>query len=239
MVLAHQEAGPVVEVSILVTKVDAAVNSAQVTWWAEVNDESGELQGQKVTLEAPQMSEDDVTLSVQDSISNKVVTLEMTEGDIIYYPLDKYPLNLSLSAYTDDRKIPVLVTVEEVDSGFVLSGSTSVQNQVSSVSLMLERSGASQIFALFMFMSMWVLALSVVLATFVIVRKKHGLLWPALSWVAATLFALVAFRNAAPGSPPLGVLYDALSFFWAEALVVISLATIVIHGLIREFKTIS
>lgn len=201
-----QESGPTVEVSVLVTKVEAATNTAQLTWWAEVKDETGELEGKQIILEVPQLSEKDIALDAQNAVSNRVATLEMTEGDIMYYPFDRYPLNLSLGAYSDDTAVPIVITVEETDSNFILSGSTSIQDQVSSVHLTLERSGASQVFVVFMFMSMWVLA------TFVIVHKKYGFLWPALSWMAATLFALVAFRNAAPGSSPLGVLYDAISF---------------------------
>lgn len=228
-----QESGPTVEVSVLVTKVDAATNTAQLTWWAEVKDETGELEGKQIILEVPQLSEKDIALDAQNAVSNRVATLEMTEGGIMYYPFDRYPLNLSLGAYSDDTAVPIVITVEETDSNFILSGSTSIQDQVSSVHLTLERSGASQVFVVFMFMSMWVLA------TFVIVHKKYGFLWPALSWMAATLFALVAFRNAAPGSPPLGVLYDAISFFRAEALIVISLVTVVSYGVIREFKATS
>lgn len=146
---------------------------------------------------------------------------------------------MTFSAYAGEVDLPVRVTFEETDPNFTLTGSASSHNDISSVALSLERSGASKSFAVFMFMSMWVLALAVVGAAFVIVHKQSGLLWPALSWMAATLFALVAFRNAVPGAPPLGVLYDATSFFWAEALVVISLTTIVVHGVIRELTQTS
>jgi len=53
-------------------------------------------------------------------------------------------------------------------------------------------------------------------AALTIVSKGMGLVWPAMGWMAATLFALVGFRNAAPGSPPIGALIDYGAFFWAE-----------------------
>ncbi len=35
------------------------------------------------------------------------------------------------------------------------------------------------------------------------------------------LFAFVAFRNAAPGTPPFGTLMDFTSFFWAEGIIAV------------------
>lgn len=235
-----QEKLPAVDISVLVTKVDANSNSAQVTWWAEVvNADSLPQRGVDVVLDAPQLSNTEVTLSPTKTLSHKTATLELVEGDVIYYPFDNYPLNITFSAYAGEVHIPVLVTVEETDPSFTLTGSVSSYADISSVALSLTRSGASKSFAVLMFISMWVLALAVVVAAFVIFQKKSGLLWPALSWMAATLFALVAFRNAAPGSLPLGVLYDATSFFWAEVLIVISLTITVIRGVIRELTQTS
>lgn len=37
--------------------------------------------------------------------------------------------------------------------------------------------------------------------------------------MAATLFALVGMRNAAPGGPPIGSPIDYIAFFWAEAII--------------------
>ncbi|WP_223244548.1 DUF4436 family protein [Streptomyces sp. CBMA156] len=48
--------------------------------------------------------------------------------------------------------------------------------------------------------------------------------------MAATLFALVGLRNAAPGSPPIGSLLDYAAFFWAELLVAVGLTMVVVRG---------
>ncbi len=42
-------------------------------------------------------------------------------------------------------------------------------------------------------------------------------------WFAALLFAIVPLRLALPGSPPIGVWLDVLVFFWAVAVVMLSL----------------
>jgi hypothetical protein len=42
-------------------------------------------------------------------------------------------------------------------------------------------------------------------------------------WMGALLFALVPLRNAMPAVPPVGVLSDIVSFFWAEIIVAVCL----------------
>jgi hypothetical protein len=37
--------------------------------------------------------------------------------------------------------------------------------------------------------------------------------------MAASLFALAAFRNTAPGSPPIGSILDYAAFLWTEAII--------------------
>lgn len=56
-----QEMLPAVAVSVLVTKVDASSNSAQVTWWAEIESTGSLSQGNdQVVLEAPQLSDTEI-----------------------------------------------------------------------------------------------------------------------------------------------------------------------------------
>lgn len=52
--------------------------------------------------------------------------------------------------------------------------------------------------------------------------------------MAATLFALAAFRNTAPGSPPIGCLLDYLAFLWAETAIVFCLITVVVAAVRAE-----
>ena len=44
---------------------------------------------------------------------------------------------------------------------------------------------------------------------------------------------VAAFRNVAPGQPPIGVFFDRASFFWAIAIVTFSLVALVVHYLSR------
>lgn len=56
-----------------------------------------------------------------------------------------------------------------------------------------------------------------------IVTGRRRFEFASLTWMAAMLFAFVGFRNAAPGSPTMGSLFDFLGFFWAELAVAVSL----------------
>lgn len=52
--------------------------------------------------------------------------------------------------------------------------------------------------------------------------------------MAATLFALAAFRNTARGSPPIGCLLDYIAFLRAETVIAFCLITVVIAGIRAE-----
>lgn len=56
------------------------------------------------------------------------------------------------------------------------------------------------------------------------------MVWPSLGWMAATLFALIGMRNAAPGAPPIGSLIDYVAFFWAEGIIAACLVVTVVSG---------
>ncbi|GAA2824754.1 hypothetical protein GCM10010505_56750 [Kitasatospora aburaviensis] len=77
---------------------------------------------------------------------------------------------------------------------------------------------------------MWALALAVMAGAEVLHRSRQGMVWPSLGWMAATLFALVGMRNAAPGSPPIGSLIDYVAFFWAEGIIAACLVVTVVSG---------
>jgi hypothetical protein len=48
--------------------------------------------------------------------------------------------------------------------------------------------------------------------------------------MAATLFALAAFRNTAPGTPPIGGVPDWFACLWAETVIALCLITVVTTG---------
>jgi Domain of unknown function (DUF4436) len=89
------------------------------------------------------------------------------------------------------------------------------------------RTNAFVLFALCAYGAMIVLAgcaLVVGVLTFIDVRQPDATLIAAL---AAIIFALPVFRNALPGSPPLGVEADMWVFLWTELVAVLALVLLV------------
>ena len=125
--------------------------------------------------------------------------------------------------------------MREVDPFFL----TKVRSTVSIAGVAVDtirigRSRGTLILAWFMIVAMWALALSVLGAARILGARRQGLVWPALGWMAATLFALIGMCNAAPGSPPIGSLIDYAAFFWAEAIVAGSLTYVAATGIRAE-----
>ena len=72
-----------------------------------------------------------------------------------------------------------------------------------------------------------VIALAMTLVVFSVITGRRNPDLGMLGWAAALLFALPAVRNNLPGAPPLGALIDYCAFFWAEALVGLSMLVLI------------
>jgi hypothetical protein len=153
-------------------------------------------------------------------------------GTISDYPLDHYTAVLRFISTLGDRRVPSFVTLREADPFFLASvRATGTYPDVVLYSVRVSRSRGTLILAWFIIVAMWALALAVLGGALDLISRASGVVWPALAWMAATIFALVGMRNAAPGSPPIGSLIDYAAFFWAEAIVTVSLISTVISGI--------
>ncbi|GAA1955952.1 DUF4436 family protein [Kitasatospora viridis] len=158
----------------------------------------------------------------------QAVLYDGTETD---YPFDRYRFSAAFTANDADGAVPVGLVFGDTDPFFFVrptstpaaAGSTFLDAKVT-------RARSTFILAYFMMAAMWALALAVMAGAEVLYRSRQGLVWPSLGWMAATLFALVGMRNAAPGSPPIGSLIDYVAFFWAEAIIATSLVVTVVTG---------
>ncbi|WP_369184815.1 DUF4436 family protein [Streptomyces sp. Y1] len=150
-----------------------------------------------------------------------------TESD---YPFDRYHFAVSFSATDAAGAVPVGVVFGDVDPFFFVRPAVSAAGPAAVFEGRVSRTRSTFILAWFMIAAMWALALAVLAGAEVLVRGRHGMVWPALGWMAATLFALVGMRNAAPGSPPIGSLIDYVAFFWAEGIIAASLVATVVSG---------
>jgi hypothetical protein len=167
-----------------------------------------------------------------DRVSLQDVRMGVDDGLVSSYPFDGYAAVIGFFVTAGDRDVPVSLRFRGYDALFtaeVTDAEWPTGQLKANVSA--GRTFSSSVLAWFLMAAMWALALSVLGAALTIVSRKMGLVWPAMGWMAATLFALVGFRNAAPGSPPIGGLIDYGAFFWAELLTTVALVYVTVNGI--------
>ncbi|WP_327301094.1 DUF4436 family protein [Streptomyces goshikiensis] len=176
----------------------------------------------------------DLTFRAHSRISTVDVPVTVTDGSITDYPFDAYDAAIEIGATQGGVKVPVNMTLSNNDVLFSTSVDASEIDGAAVFDVGLGRSNSVLIFSVFMMVAMWALAVSVLIGTRFLVTRRKGLVWPALGWMAATLFALAAFRNTAPGTPPIGCLLDYIAFLWAETVIAFCVITAVAVGVRAE-----
>lgn len=162
------------------------------------------------------------------------VPVALGGSGITAYPFDRYTATLEFTARQGGETVPVNVTFTNRDALFAAASDAYTEADADVIELGLSRSSGVLTFALFMIAAMWALAIAVATAAWFLFSRKRGLVWPALGWMAASLFAIAAFRNAAPGAPPIGSLIDYLAFFWAEGIIAVCVFLTAMGGVRQE-----
>lgn len=230
-----------IEVQATVQKVDAATRFAQLR--VEViphgvyADGASAIPVKALHLYTSSPTRGQLTFPAGQAIAAQDVTIGLFDGTFSDYPFDRYTATIAFAADADGVTAPVSVVVDDIDPFFRLRAKKPVNEQdVAGIDERVKRSRGTVLLAVFMMVAMWALALAVAGAAWILVSQRRGLVWPALGWMAATLFALVGMRNAAPGNPPVGCLLDYAAFFWAELLVAVSVVAVAARGIIVERK---
>jgi hypothetical protein len=193
-----------------------------------------------VQLQTSSLSRVNLRLARGDTPVLQQIEVPLDDGTVTDYPFDRYDARVAWTATTAGEPLPVTMAFKDTDPFFVIKPrSESVNSSGVVLDTSISRSQGTFILAWFMMAAMWALALAVANAARVLVRKHEGLLFPALSWMAATLFALVGLRNAAPNGPPIGSLLDYAAFFWAEAIIAGSVVCVAITGIHKERRALA
>jgi Domain of unknown function (DUF4436) len=153
-------------------------------------------------------------------------------GTFTDYPLDHYEGDIGFVATSGDQLLPLVVQLRDIDPYFITKApSSATESHVVVFHIRISRTRGTLILVWFMMAAMWALSLSVLGGAWILVSHRMGMVWPAFGWMAATMFALIAVRNAVPGSPPIGSLMDYAAFFWAEAIIAASLTVAAVAGI--------
>ncbi|MGW6706046.1 DUF4436 family protein [Streptomyces sp. NPDC054956] len=173
----------------------------------------------------------DLEFKAHERIAIRDVQVALTDGSISDYPFDTYKTDIGFRAQLDGQQVPVRLLFSNNETLFSVSATPAPSDQeAAGVALGAARSGSLIVFTVFMMIVMWALAASVLLGAWYLITRGEGLVWAALGWMAATLFALSAFRNNAPGTPPIGCVMDWFAFLWAETVIALCLIAVVIAG---------
>ncbi|MFJ4781343.1 DUF4436 family protein [Streptomyces sp. NPDC088762] len=224
-----------VDVEAHVQSVDAAARElvlrVRVTPRGALGEEDGTAPVADLSLLTSSATLGDLAFKAHERLATKDVQVALTGGSISDYPFDTYETDIGFGAVVGGKEVPVRVLFSNHDVLFSVSATPTPSRQGTVVmALGLHRSGSLLVFAVFMMVVMWALAASVLMGAWYLTTRGEGLVWPALAWMAATLFALSAFRNTAPGTPPIGCAMDWIAFLWAETVIALCLIAVVITG---------
>ncbi|MEV7414674.1 DUF4436 family protein [Streptomyces sp. NPDC089919] len=223
-----------VDVEAAVQRVDATARELLLRVWVTPRGRLGEADGgapvADLTLQTSGSTLGDLEFAAQERIATRDVKVAISGGSVSDYPFDTYRTDIAFRAQLGGRQVPVRLLFSNNDTLFAVSAEPAPAGQDGIVAVSVDRSGSLLVFAVFMMVVMWALAAAVLLGSWYLTTRGEGLVWPALSWMAATLFALAAFRNTAPGSPPIGCVLDWCAFLWAETVIALCLTVVVVTG---------
>ncbi|MFI8966839.1 DUF4436 family protein [Streptomyces sp. NPDC053493] len=230
-----------VDVEATVQKVDAAARElhlrVRVTPRGAYAEDDGSAPVADLSLQTTAATLEGLTFEAHERIATEDVDVALSGGSISDYPFDTYETDVGFAATVGGRAAPVRLLFSDNDTLFAVSAASAPSRPGTAVvTLDLSRSGSVLAFAVLMMVVMWALAASVLLGAWYLTTRGQGLVWPALGWMAATLFALSAFRNAAPGTPPIGCLMDWIAFLWAETVIALCLTTVVVTSVRKALR---
>ncbi|MER7481195.1 DUF4436 family protein [Streptomyces sp. NPDC126510] len=224
-----------VDVEVTTQSVDAAAGElvlrVRVRPRGALGEEEGTAPVADLHLQTSAATLGDLAFEAHERLAPKDVQVALTGGSTSDYPFDTYDTDIEFWAVLGGEPVPVRMLFSNNDTLFSIAVTPPPSRQEAVLGLKLSRSGSLLVFAVFMMVVMWALATSVLLGAWFLTTRRQGLVWPALAWMAATLFALAAFRNTAPGTPPIGCVMDWFAFFWAETIIALCLIVVVTAGI--------
>ncbi len=228
-----------IEVTASVLKVDAAAREAVlrvlVIPLGRYGEDDGVAPSGELRLLNSSSLRGDHVFPAHQRISSLDLPIALTGGAVTDYPFDGYEARIEFAALHNGELAPVLFTLDKVDSLFSFSVKDyRATDGQGGLDVRFGRSTSVLVFAVFMMITMWGLAIAVFFGTRHLVTRRRGLVWPSFGFMAATLFALAGFRNLAPGSPPIGSLLDYTAFLWAEVVIALCVVVAVVTGAITE-----
>jgi hypothetical protein len=160
------------------------------------------------------------------------------EGDTSTYPFQHLRTGIAALATTSggvpSGNVRIQLLFSSKVSGYrVAPNPATREGTIVQILLDVKPSWATVLFAVFIMAVMWLLALGAVSVAVNLIRRRRKFEGSFATLLAALLFAFPTVRNNLPGIPPVGALFDYAAFFWAEALVALSLIALLTGWTLR------
>ena len=166
-------------------------------------------------------------------------TLAFQTGDVAHYPFDSYRLNFGFLALdgTDTSlanraaRAPLPLEVQGVLNAANWTSTTQGRVEPSgqlSIDLQLRRAVSTREWVSAMMAIYWILAIGCVVVTLLVTLRLRPFDTRLLTFLGAALFALIAFRTAAPGDPPIGTSLDYYAMFESVGIVAVTLMALIV-----------
>ncbi len=189
-----------------------------------------------VSVLAPGLREDQV-LPAGEFVGYMGGTVVLS-GNVSDYPWDRHEGQIFIEVNAPDASgaeqvVPTRLKFYGALPGLDINFTPGpVEDEARELQVAIIRSTVTTAAVCFSILLIWILIATVV-SMVVMVLLGHDLQLMMFAFFGTLLFAMTSFRNALPGTPPMGVLSDYLAFFWGYAVAIIALGILTVIWLRR------
>ena len=160
-------------------------------------------------------------------------SLALGGGSVTRYPFDRYTsvLFVGLGTESSGEAAPVFLGYDLFSNAdqFEVGASSVDPDELSSVAVVeleVSRTATTTLYAVWMMILMWGLAIAGVLVVWAVTIWDVDVPVWSFTCFAGVLFALPQLRESLPGRPPPGTLLDYVAFYWSIAIVGVTLIAV-------------
>lgn len=202
----------------------------------------GDRLREDVTLVLNDQAGRDVRTYPPGSVMEPITAVVAFRGDSVRYPFDAYEGTFQIGASRgpsdDSEPLAIDIALTAALDQFATSAEADSTENAAVVDFRLSRRWASIIWVLFFMFIAWAIALGCAgIMWWVVVFHAENPFW-CFALFASVLFALPTLRNGLPGQPRYGVLVDWAAFYWAIAIVALSLILALVVWNVTAHRTL-
>ncbi len=173
-------------------------------------------------------------------VSPYEITVPMSGGNVSRYPFDEYEATVLLAGSSDGEPVPLRLVVSSVSLDHriapldqaVIAGA----GELAGVTLQVDRSGSTLVYAVGVMAVMWLFAIAGVLVSWsTVIWRVDPPMW-VYGFFVGVLFALPPLRDSMPGDPPAGTVVDVVAFYWSVATIAVTLL-LLLSSWLREARS--